>query len=114
MIIEEAEKEINNIDKEKPEVTIEPTQTTYEVLEGQTTDISIKITATDTGVSGLDIVQYEWAKEGEEVTYIDFTNEVTINKTGLEVGKYNLYLKVTDNAGNISDIEQVRYTVKVA
>ena len=113
MVIDENKKVINNIDKEKPTVTVTPTQTNYVVTETNgTVDLNIIIAAQDTGVSGLNVMQYAWAKEGEEPTYINFTNTITINKTKLEIGQYNLYVNVTDKAGNKSDLMQIRYNVK--
>ncbi len=113
IVIDENQIAINNIDKEKPIVTISPSKTTYIVTgEENTVDILVNLNATDTGVSGLDKMQYAWTKEGETVTYIDFDNTVEINKTKLKVGKYNLYINVTDKAGNRADIVQMRYTVK--
>ena len=113
VITEEQQIEVNNIDKEKPTITISPSQTIYSVTSSTgTTDITLTITAADTGVSGLDKMQYAWVAEGEETTYVDFTNTVTISKTKLGIGQYNLYLNVTDKAGNKADLVQMRYTVK--
>ena len=112
-IIEEKQLSITNIDKEKPTVDVTPTQTKYTVAEtNETVDLNITIKAQDTGVSGLDKVQYAWAEEGETPNYKNFTNEVTISKTQLEIGTYYLYINVTDKAGNKADIEQIRYTVE--
>ena len=113
VILDENQITINNIDKEKPTITISPSQTIYSVTSSTgTTDITLTITATDIGVSGLDVMQYAWVAEGEETTYVDFTNTVTISKTKLAIGQYNLYLNVTDKAGNKADLVQMRYTVK--
>ena len=113
IITDENQIEITNIDKEKPTVTITPNQTVYTVTETNgTVDLNITLTAQDTGVSGLDKMQYAWVKEGQEVKYTDFTNTVTISKTKLVIGQYNLYINVTDKAGNKADAVQMRYTVK--
>ena len=113
IITEEAQHEVTNIDKIPPVATVTPSQTTYIVTdENATVDITATINASDEGVSGINVMQYAWAKEGEEPEYIDFENEITINKTKLKIGTYNLYINVTDNAGNRSDVTQIRYTVK--
>ena len=113
IITEENQIEINNIDKEKPTVTVVPTTTNYLVADtNETKDITLTITSNDTGVSGLDKMQYAWAKEGEEIKYIDFEREITINKTKLPIGQYNLYINITDKAGNKSELTQIRYNVK--
>ena len=113
IITDENQIEITNIDKEKPKISIIPNQTVYSVTSSTgTTDITLTITATDIGVSGLDVMQYAWMAEGEEPTYVDLTNTVTISKTKLGIGQYNLYLNVTDKAGNKADLVQMRYTVK--
>ena len=113
IITEEKQLEITNIDKEKPTVEVSPSKTKYTVIEtDETVDLNITIKAQDTGVSGLDKVQYAWVEEGNTPSYIDFTNEITINKTNLKIGTYYLYLNVTDKAGNKAEIEQIRYIVE--
>ncbi len=113
VIIEEKQIEVTNIDKEKPTVEVTPSQTKYTVIETNgTIDLNITIKAQDSGVSGLNQMQYAWIEEGKTPSYIDFTNEITINKTKLKLGTYYLYINVTDKAGNKADIEQIRYTVE--
>ena len=113
IITEEQQIEVNNIDKEKPTATVSPTETNYIVIdENGTADINLAITAIDTGVSGLDKMQYAWGAEGEEIVYVDFYNEITISKTKLGIGQYNLYLNVTDKAGNKAELTQMRYNIK--
>ena len=113
VITEEKQIEVTNIDKEKPVVEVTPSQTKYLVVEtNETIDLNITIKARDTGVSGLDKVQYAWVEEGNTLSYIDFTNEITINKENLKIGIYYLYINVTDKAGNKADIEQIRYSVE--
>lgn len=113
MVTDEEQITVDNIDKEKPTAEITPTKTKYTVVETDgTVDLNIQITASDTGVSGLDKMQYAWTKEGETVTYKDFDRTVTINNDKLEIGTYYLYLNITDKAGNICDITQIRYIVE--
>ena len=66
--------------------------------------ITTKITAQDTGGSGLNNLQYQISSSttipaDNDANWKDFTNGATIteNKTG---GTWYLYTKVTDNAGN--------------
>lgn len=113
MVTDEEQITVDNIDKEKPTAEITPTKTKYTVVETDgTVDLNIQITASDTGVSGLDKMQYAWAKEGETVTYKDFDRTVTINNDKLEIGTYYLYVNITDKAGNVCDITQIRYIVE--
>ena len=113
VILDENQITINNIDKERPTVSVTPTQTNYSVSSSNgTVDISLTLSAADTGVSGIDKLQYAWAKEGETPTYVDFTDGTTITKSNLAIGQYNLYFNVTDKAGNKSELTQIRYNVK--
>ena len=107
---------VDNIDKEIPTVEVSPSQTSYTVIETDgTMDLNITISAKDTGVSGLDKVQYAWVEEGEEINYTDFESTgTTITKNKLGIGQYNLYFNVTDKAGNKAEIVQIRYIVKYA
>ena len=113
-IVVENQIQIDNIDKEKPVITVTPMQANYVVTSSNgTTDISITIKASDTGVSGLDKVQYAWGIEGEEITYTDFnSNGTIITKKDLSIGQYYLYFYVTDKAGNQSDLRKIRYNVR--
>ncbi len=114
VVTDEEQIEINNIDKEKPTASVSTTQTNYVVTNSNgTIDLTLTLTANDTGVSRLDKVQYAWAGEGEEIKYIDFESTgTTITKNSLGIGQYNLYFNVTDKAGNKADFQQIRYNVK--
>ena len=111
---DEKQIEINNIDKENPVIEVSPDETNYVLTSSNgTIDLTIDIKAFDSGVSGLDIVQYAWAKNGEEVKYEDFDSTgKTITQKNLGEGQYNLYFYVTDRAGNEADLQQIRYNVK--
>ena len=100
-----ATKHITNIDKIKPSVELSKNGGIYTVA--QNTDfvqITTKITAQDTGGSGLKNLQYQFSSSNtipsdNDTNWKNFSsgNTITENKAG---GIWYLYTKVTDNAGN--------------
>ena len=112
-IVEEKQITINNIDTELPSITIEtnPKQNTFILAKPNSTmDLNITINAEDLGVSGLRTTQYAWVKDGERINYEDFDQNITLNKTRLGIGTYTLYVRATDNAGNVKE-ETRTYTI---
>ena len=112
-IVEEKQITINNIDTELPSITIEtnPNQNTFILAKPNSTmDLNITINAEDLGVSGLRTTQYAWVKDGERINYEDFDQNITLNKTRLGIGTYTLYVRATDNAGNVKE-ETRTYTI---
>ena len=94
---------VNNIDKELPTVSLGQNGGDISIESGQTTaTISTTITATDTGGSELNILQYAWGNSGtqEPTSWSEFTNNTTIEKTDATAGSWYLWTKVLDNAGN--------------
>ena len=112
-IVEEKQITINNIDTELPSITIEtnPNQNTFILAKPNSTiDLNITINAEDLGVSGLRTTQYAWVKDGERINYEDFDQNIILNKTRLGIGTYTLYVRATDNAGNVKE-ETRTYTI---
>ncbi len=100
-----AEVIVTRIDKELPTVQIEPNGENYSIpVESTTNNISTNLQASDTGGSGLNLLQYQITTsqtipDDEDSNWKDFISGNTIReeKTG---GTYYLYTKVTDLAGN--------------
>ena len=97
-----ASKQITNIDKTLPTVTLSPNGGSYAKPTSGNATIKTKITASDTGGSGLKTLQYEWSTSNttEPTTYTTFTNGATVSKTDCTTGTYYLWTRVYDNAGN--------------
>ena len=95
-------KQITNIDKTLPTVTLSPNGGSYAKPTSGNATIKTKITASDTGGSGLKTLQYEWSTSNttEPTTYTTFTNGATVSKTDCTTGTYYLWTRVYDNAGN--------------
>ena len=96
---------INNIDKIKPTAQIEPNGGTYVIPVGsREIEITAKITASDEGTSNLKVLKYqisdsEEMPSEEDENWKDFRNgeNITEKRGG---GKYYLYTKIIDGAGN--------------
>ena len=95
-------KQITNIDKTLPTVTLSPNGGSYAKPTSGNATIKTKITASDTGGSGLKTLEYAWSTSNttEPTTYTTFTNGATVSKTDCTTGKYYLWTRVYDNAGN--------------
>lgn len=92
---------IANIDKELPTVTLSPNGGNYTIPQGNSTiAISTKLTATDTGGSNLNTLQYAWSRSNtsEPSTWTTFTNNGTIKAN--TNGTWYMWTKVTDGATN--------------
>ena len=88
-----------------------PNQNTFIVSNlNDTVDVDVTITVQDIGISGLKEAQYAWVKDGERINYEDFDQNITLNKTRLGIGTYTLYVRATDNAGNVKE-ETRTYTI---
>lgn len=96
---------IKNIDRELPTVEIETNGGNYTVLADNTTvDVSITLTATDTGGSELNVLEYQLTSQetlpaDDDTNWKPFINGEQITEQ-LAGGTYYLYTKVTDFAGN--------------
>ena len=117
IVLQSAEHEITNIDKISPIVTIDPETTKYIVDDNTpTVDLQVAVSTTDEGGSGLDLKQYAWgdSKDTEPTEWNDFGTEdtITITKNDCAEGTYYLWFKVTDTAGNRSDVTAIRYIVE--
>ena len=96
---------VKYIDRTAPTVALGTNGGTYTITPGNTTaTISTKITATDTGGSGLSTSQYQLSTSttipaDSDSNWKPFSSGGTISesKSG---GTYYLYTKVTDTAGN--------------
>ena len=97
-----ASKQITNIDKALPTVTLSPNGGSYAKPTSGNATIKTKITASDTGGSGLKTLEYAWSTSNttEPTTYTTFTNGATVSKTDCTAGTYYLWTRVYDNAGN--------------
>ena len=97
-----ASKQITNIDKVVPTVTLSPNGGSYAKPTNGNATIKTTITAADTGGSGLKTLQYAWSTSNttEPTTWTTFTNGATVSKTDCVAGTYYLWTKVYDNAGN--------------
>ncbi len=97
-----ASRQITNIDKEAPTVTLSPNGGSYAKPTSGNATIKTKITASDTGGSGLKTLQYAWSTSNttEPTTYTTFTNGATVSKTDCVAGTYYIWTRVYDNAGN--------------
>ena len=106
------EHKVENIDKIAPEVNVTTDKTKYTILEeNEKVDISYSITASDEGGSNLKEAKYAFVLGNEEPQeYQNITNDLQITEN-LGKGTYYLWLKVSDNAGNISDITKIRFMV---
>ena len=117
ILLESAEHEITNIDKIAPEVKINPEKTKYVIYnqEADSVDISLNVTLSDEGGSGIKTSEYGWSnsKDEEPTNWINLQNGDTITKEKCEVGTYYLWFKVLDNAGNTSETEVIKYIVEL-
>ncbi len=86
---------VANIDKTSPTVA-------YGTNGGSVETASTTVTVSDTGVSGLSILQYVWDTQNVSTPgsgWLEFTNGSTITKSEGD-GTYYLWVKASDNAGN--------------
>ena len=89
-------------DISNPTVTLSSNGGSYAKPTSGNATIKTKITASDTGGSGLKTLEYAWSTSNttEPTTYTTFTNGATISKTDCTTGTYYLWTRVYDNAGN--------------
>ena len=93
---------VSNIDKILPTVSITPNQGKYGKHNYRKVDVTVKLSASDSGGSGLNVLQYAWSTSDTiEPTsgWINFTNGSN-NTISSSAGKWYLWTKVTDKAGN--------------
>ena len=117
IILEQAEYEITNIDKILPTVSLTPETTKYVIYDHgiSSVDISVAVTFSDEGGSGLNTSYYGWSidKEQEPDEWIELVNGNTITKENCDIGTYYLWLNISDNAGNKTEIDKIRYIVEL-
>ena len=92
-LVSHVSKVVSNIDTKIPTVNMTLSKTSNSII--------IDASGSKDGESG--ITKYEYSKDG--TTYYSSTNS-TYTFTGLSGGVYTIYLKVTDNAGNINSISE--------
>ena len=101
---------INNIDKVLPTVTITPNGQKVVMPDSGLATIQTTLKAEDKGGSGLNLLQYAWStsstQEPSEGEWVPFDNGEPVKKENCKAGKYYLWTKVTDIAGN--EAEEVK------
>ena len=105
-------------DNSAPTIEYETNGGTYTIPAGSiSVRISSKLTATDTGGSGLNTLKYAWSQSNTTTptTWTTFTNADTVSKTATG-GNWYLWVQITDKAGNVlttkSNVFTVKYQVK--
>ena len=101
-----------------PTITYGTNGGTYTIPAGSTTvSISSKLTAADTGGSGLNTLKYAWSQSNttQPTSWTTFTNGGSVTKAATG-GNWYLWVQITDKAGNTlttkSDAFTVKYQVK--
>ncbi len=94
--------QVNKIDKNAPVVTVDKNGGSYVQPTSGKATIETTVTASDTGGSELETLQYAWSDSNtqEPDSWSDFENGTVVQKTGCETGTYYLWLNVLDHAGN--------------
>lgn len=117
IVLQKGEHKISNIDKIAPVVTINPETTKYTIYNHESDSVNIEVTTTvtDEGGSGIKIRKYGWSesKETKPESWIDFNSGDKISKQNCIPGTYYLWFEVIDNAGNKSEVNQIRYIVEL-
>ena len=117
IILASKEHQVTNIDKIVPEVKINPETTKYTIYDKEQKDIDISVTVniSDEGGSNLKQAKYGWSedKETKPTEWFDLSDGQVITKENCLVGTYYLWFDVSDNAGNVSDIDVIRYIVEL-
>lgn len=117
IILASKEHQITNIDKIVPEVKINPETTKYTIYDKDQKDVDISVTVnvSDEGGSNLKQAKYGWSedKETKPTEWFDLSDGQVITKENCLVGTYYLWFDVSDNAGNVSDIDVIRYIVEL-
>lgn len=107
---------VSNIDKVLPTVQFNLIDGKYSTpkYNYRNVDITVKLTAADDlEGSGLNQLQYSWSRsENTEPTsgWINFTNDTNM-KISSSAGKWYLWTKVTDNAGNTTTQKEGTFIV---
>ena len=117
IILASKEHQVTNIDKIVPEVKINPETTKYTIYDKEQKDVDISVTVniSDEGGSNLKQAKYGWSedKETKPTEWFDLSDGQVITKENCLVGTYYLWFDVSDNAGNVSDIDVIRYIVEL-
>ena len=95
------------IDRTLPTVTLSPNGGTYTMPTSGNAKISTTLTASDSGGSGLNILQYAWStsRTTEPTSWTTFKSGETVTKSNIaRAGTWYLWTKVTDKAGNRADV----------
>ena len=93
---------VSNIDKIVPTVSVSPTSGKYKKENSNNANITVKISASDSGGSGLNVLQYAWSTSSTSQPtsgWQNFTNGANTTISS-QAGKYYLWTKVIDRAGN--------------
>ena len=109
-----ASRQITNIDKTAPTVSLSPNGGTFAKPTSGNATIKVKLTASDTGGSGLKTLQYAWSTSNstQPTSWTNFTSGNTIS-TSRGVGTYYLWTNVVDTAGNRASSVKVSSAYKV-
>ncbi len=117
IILVTKEHEVKNIDKIAPTITINPETTKYLIYNMDQTEVDITVTVnvSDEGGSQIKTSKYGWSKsiDEEPTQWEELHDGQTITKENNKVGVYYLWFDVSDNAGNISDVNVIRYMVEL-
>ena len=117
IVLQSVEHDVTNIDKIAPVVTINPETTKYTIYDKEQTDVDISVTVnvSDEGGSGLKTGKYGWSesRDVQPTQWYDLSDGKTIIKDNCTVGTYYLWFDVSDNAGNVSDVDVIRYMVEL-
>ena len=93
-----------------PTITYGTNGGTYTIPAGSTTvSISSKLTAADTGGSGLNTLKYAWSQSNttQPTSWTTFTNGGSVTKAATG-GNWYLWVQITDKAGNILTTKAIR------
>ena len=99
--IENIDKEVKDIDEKAPEITFNYTTTNATVG----TTIGATITTNEDAV-----ISYSW----DSSTWTEsegYVRSQRITKTPNKAGTYTVYVKAKDKSGNVSDINQLKFTI---
>ena len=110
-----ASRGITNIDKTLPTASFSPNGGNYVKPTSGNATIKTTLSASDTGGSTLNVLQYAWSTSNttEPTSWTNFSSGSTISKTDCAVGNYYLWTKVTDKAGNRATTGKVSSVFKV-
>ena len=101
--ISKKEIEISNIDKKAPVISFDKNGGVYQKDNYNNKEISVKVTVIDEGVSELAKLEYAWVNDNPIIPTVwkEFDQNEFI-KDMFTTGRFYLWIRATDNAGNIT------------